>query len=237
MSLLTITDLVCGYGRVPVIHGVSLHVDEGELVTVIGANGAGKSTLLRVVSGVNKSMSGHVTFNGVDITKKSAASIAAAGIAHVPENRRVFPKHPVVENLRLGGYVRRRKRAGIAEDAERMLDQFPILRERQDAPAGTLSGGEQQMLAIAMALMARPRLLILDEPSLGLAPIIVDKVYEEIRTLHEAGTTILLVEQIANIALKVADRGLVLQLGEVLLEGTANELKRDESVRAAYLGA
>ncbi|MGE3619362.1 MAG: ABC transporter ATP-binding protein [Acidimicrobiia bacterium] len=237
MSLLSVTDLVTGYGRVPVVHGVDLHVDEGELVTVIGSNGAGKSTLLRTISGINATMGGRITFDGVDITKKGPAAVAALGIAHVPENRRVFPKHPVFENLRLGAYVRRRDRSGIAEDTERMFEQFPILRERRDAPAGTLSGGEQQMLAIAMALMARPRLLMLDEPSLGLAPIIVDRVYAEVKALHESGTTILLVEQIANIALKVADRGMVLQLGRMTLEGTAAELRRDESVRAAYLGA
>jgi branched-chain amino acid transport system ATP-binding protein len=235
--MLTMDKIVCGYGGVPVVHGIDLEVGEGELVTIIGANGAGKSTILRNVSGVNNAISGSIVLEGVDITRKSPAFIAAAGVAHVPENRRVFPKHPVVENLRLGGYVRRRDRRGIHDDIERMCEQFPILGQRRDAPAGTLSGGEQQMLAIAMALMARPRLLMLDEPSLGLAPIIVDRVFEEIRRLHAAGTTILLVEQIANLALKVADRGIVLQLGSVVTGGTAAELRRDEMVRAAYLGS
>jgi branched-chain amino acid transport system ATP-binding protein len=235
--MLTLDTIVCGYGGVPVVHGIDLEVGEGELVTIIGANGAGKSTILRNVSGVNNAISGSIVLEGVDITRKSPAFIAAAGVAHVPENRRVFPKHPVVENLRLGGYVRRRDRRGIHDDIARMCEQFPILGQRRDAPAGTLSGGEQQMLAIAMALMARPRLLMLDEPSLGLAPIIVDRVFEEIRRLHAEGTTILLVEQIANLALKVADRGIVLQLGSVVTGGTAAELRRDEMVRAAYLGS
>lgn len=237
MSLLMIQSLVCGYGGVPVVHGVDLEIAEGELVAVIGANGAGKSTILRNLSGINTAMSGSIVFDGVDITKKGPAFIAAAGVAHVPENRRVFPKHPVVENLRLGGYVRRGDRRSLAEDVERMCAQFPILEKRRNSPAGTLSGGEQQMLAIAMALMARPRLLLLDEPSLGLAPLIVASVFEEIRRLHQQGTTILLVEQIANLALNVADRGVVLQLGEVVTQGTASELRRDEAVRAAYLGA
>ncbi|MFV0316680.1 MAG: ABC transporter ATP-binding protein [Microthrixaceae bacterium] len=236
MSLLEVENLVCGYGRVPVVHEVSLHVDEGEFLTLIGSNGAGKSTLLRTISGINSVMGGKVSFDGADITKFNAAAVAARGIAHVPENRRVFPKHPVMENLRLGAYVRRRDRSTIREDMERMFEQFPILMERRDAPAGTLSGGEQQMLAIAMALMARPRLLMLDEPSLGLAPIIVENVYQEIKALHAAGTTILLVEQIANLALKVADRGMVLQLGHVIAEGDSAELREDDLVRAAYLG-
>ena len=237
MSVLTVEQLQSGYGRIPVLHDIDLDVGEGELVTVIGSNGAGKSTLLRTISGINAVMSGRIAFEGVDVTTKGASYMAAAGIAHVPENRRIFPKHPVVENLRLGAYVRRRHRGGIAEDIDRMFVQFPILYQRRAAPAGTLSGGEQQMLAIAMALMARPRLLMLDEPSLGLAPLVVERVFEEIRRLHQGGTTILLVEQIANLALRVADRGLVLQLGKVVTEGSAAELQRDEAVQAAYLGA
>jgi len=235
--MLRLDALVCGYGGVPVVHGIDLEVAEGELVTIIGANGAGKSTILRNVSGVNTAMSGAIVLAGADITRMSPAHIAAAGVAHVPENRRVFPKHPVVENLRLGGYVRRRDRRGVQQDIDRMCEQFPILGDRRDAPAGTLSGGEQQMLAIAMALMSRPRLLMLDEPSLGLAPLVVDRVFAEIRRLHADGTTILLVEQIANLALKVADRGIVLQLGSVVTKGTAAELRRDEAVLAAYLGS
>ncbi|MCZ7526637.1 MAG: ABC transporter ATP-binding protein [Acidimicrobiia bacterium] len=236
MSLLEVRGLVAGYGRVPVLHGLDFHVDEGELVTVIGANGAGKSTLLRTIAGINRAFAGEMILDGAPITKTPAARVNALGVAHVPENRRVFPEHPIAENLRLGAFVRRRDRRGIADDMERMYEKFPILGERRDQPAGTLSGGEQQMLAIAMALMARPRLLMLDEPSLGLAPIIVRRIFAEIRELQREGTTILLVEQIANLALQVADRGLVLSLGRFVKEAPASELLRDEAVRAAYLG-
>jgi len=236
MSLLEIEQLVTGYGKVPVIHGVTIHVDEGELVAVIGANGAGKSTLLRTISGISRPFSGDIRFDGVSLAKASPARIVASGIAHVPENRRVFPAHTVTDNLRIGAYGRRRDRAGVTGDIARMEEHFPILGERRSQLAGLLSGGQQQMLAIAMAMMARPRLLMLDEPSLGLAPIIVERLFDEIRRLRSEGTTVLLVEQLAQAALSIADRGLVLQLGEVKIQGPARELRSDESLKAAYLG-
>jgi branched-chain amino acid transport system ATP-binding protein len=235
MSLLEVHGLVAGYG-VPVIHDVNLDVDDGELVCVIGSNGAGKSTLLRTISGLTTVTGGTVTFAGDSLAGKSPEQVAAAGIAHVPENRRVFSKHSVEENLRLGGWVRRRHSREIEEDLERVYSDFPVLRDRRGQAGGTLSGGEQQMLAIGMALMARPRLLMLDEPSLGLAPLIVERMFEEISQLRSRGTTILLVEQLANKALEVADRGIVLQLGHIVGQGTARELEQDESVQAAYLG-
>jgi branched-chain amino acid transport system ATP-binding protein len=236
MSLLEIDQLVTGYGKVPVIHGLSLTVEAGELVTIIGANGAGKSTLLRTVSGISRPFSGDVRFGGASIAKASPARIVASGISHVPENRRVFGAHSVADNLRIGAFGRRRDRVGIAEDMERLQEHFPILGERRDQLAGSLSGGQQQMLAIAMAMMARPRLLMLDEPSLGLAPIIVEKLFEEIQRLREEGTTVLLVEQLAQAALGIADRGLVIQLGRIIAEGSSEELRSNDAVRAAYLG-
>lgn len=236
MSVLEIRGLVGGYGRIPVLHKVELSVDEGQCVTVIGANGAGKSTLLRTISGINRPFDGEIRFDGQVINKWSPSKIVAAGVAHVPENRRIFPALSVTGNLRLGAYRRRRHRREIDADTERMMEHFPILGERRQQLAGTLSGGQQQMLAIAMALMSRPRLLMLDEPSLGLAPIIVEQVFKEIGRLRMEGTTILLVEQLALRALEVADHGVVLRLGEVLRTGPASELLHDDDVRRAYLG-
>ena len=237
MSLLEVKGLVAGYGGVPVLHGVDLQLEEGQLLTVIGANGAGKSTLMRTILGLNHPMAGTITFDGTVISKSSAEAITRKAIAIVPENRRVFPKLSVQENILLGAYARGRDNKGMREDSERMYTQFPRLDARRKQLAGTLSGGEQQMLAIAMALMARPRLLMLDEPSLGLAPIIVHQVFEEIATLRKAGTTILLNEQLANKALEVADRAMVLHLGRVIAEGDADDIRRDDRVRSAYLGA
>ena len=237
MSLLEIAGLRSGYGRVEVLHDVNLSVSDGELVTVIGANGAGKTTFLRTISGVTRGFGVVIRFGGSDISKASPARVAAAGIAHVPENRRVFGTYSVEENLQLGGYVRRRHGRELSEDIARAYERFPILKERRQQPAGTLSGGQQQMLAIAMALMARRKLLLLDEPWLGLAPIVVQQVYKEILRLKGSGTTILLVEQIANLPLRVADRGLVLQLGRVVASGSAAQLRSDPVVRASYLGA
>jgi branched-chain amino acid transport system ATP-binding protein len=236
MSLLEIEALVAGYGKVPVLHQVNLVIEEGELVAVIGANGAGKSTLLRTISGLGRPSAGDIRFDGSSISKSTPARIVASGVAHVPENRRVFPKHSVVDNLRIGAYGRRRDRAGITSDISRMEEHFPILGERRHQLAGALSGGQQQMLAIAMAMMARPRLLMLDEPSLGLAPIIVERVFDEVQRLREEGTTVLLVEQLAQAALAIADRGFVLQLGKVIAEGSAADLRKDDTIRAAYLG-
>ena len=234
-SLLEVEGLVSGYGRVPVIHGIDLAIGEGELMAVIGPNGAGKTTLMRTISGINRSFSGSIVFGGRAITNASSASITRGGIAHVPENRRVFPEHPIEENIRLGAWVRRRDRKGVAADMAQAYERFPILGQRRSQPAGTLSGGEQQMLVIAMAMMARPRLLMLDEPSLGLAPIIVKQVFEQISELKAAGTTILLNEQFAGEALAIADRAIVLKLGEVLQRGTPDQLKADPAIRAAYL--
>ncbi|MGZ6958375.1 MAG: ABC transporter ATP-binding protein [Ilumatobacteraceae bacterium] len=234
---LQIEGLVAGYDRIAVLHAVDLNVDEGELVAVIGANGAGKTTLLRTISGLNRAYEGTLRFDGLDLGRLGTTKIAEAGIAHVPENRRVFPHHSVLENLRIGGYVRRRNTSDVAEDLERMLNHFPVLGERRTQMAGTLSGGEQQMLAIAMALMVRPKLLMLDEPSLGLAPLVVDRVFAEIRRLRDEGTTILLVEQLANRAFDVATQAVVLQLGKVIAVGDPATLRTDEAVKAAYLGA
>lgn len=235
--LLEVKSLVAGWGHVPVLHEVDLAVNAGELVTVIGANGAGKTTLLRVISGLNPVMAGSVSFAGERIAQRSPAKVAESGVAHVLENRRIFPKHSIRENLRLGGYVRRRDRGGIIADLDRVFEQFPVLAQRQAQAAGTLSGGEQQMLAIAMALMSRPKLLMLDEPSLGLAPRVVHSVYEEIRRLKDSGLTILLIEQRASLALAVSDRALLLNLGRVIISGTAAELTQDEHIRRAYLSA
>jgi branched-chain amino acid transport system ATP-binding protein len=236
MSFFEVHGLVSGYGRVPVVHGIDLALDEGELLSVIGANGAGKTTLMRTIAGINRAFEGKIVLDGRDITKASPSVVARAGIAHVPENRRVFPLLSVAENLKMGGFVRRRDRRGVAEDMHLMYERFPILDRRQSSFAGTLSGGEQQMLAIAMALMSRPRLLMLDEPSLGLAPIVVKKVFDEIKALKDHGTTVLLNEQFAEEALRVADRAIVLKLGHVALLGPAADVRRNDSVKAAYLG-
>lgn len=234
-ELLTVEGLVSGYGNVPVLHGIDLTIGEGELIAVIGSNGAGKTTLIRTICGITRSFAGTMTFAGRSIAHARASTIARLGIAHVPENRRVFAEHPIEENIRLGAWVRRRDRKGVAADLAEMYARFPFLGQRRTQPAGTLSGGQQQMLVIAMAMMARPRLLMLDEPSLGLAPIIVQQVFEQIAELKAAGTTILLSEQFANEALAIADRAIVLKLGEVLKTGTPAEIGADPAIRAAYL--
>jgi branched-chain amino acid transport system ATP-binding protein len=237
MIILEVAGLVSGYGRVPVLHGIDLAVAEGELLAVIGANGAGKSTLMRTIIGVNRVVGGSIRFAGTDLSKAGPAAVGRAGIALVPEGRRLFPMLTVEENLRLGGWTRRRERRSVTADLDRMLDRFAILRERRSGLAGALSGGQQQMLAIAMALMARPRLLMLDEPSLGLAPIVVRQVFDEVRALRDAGTTVLLSEQFAEEALAIADTAIVLKLGRVVTSGTAAVVRDDDAVRAAYLGA
>jgi branched-chain amino acid transport system ATP-binding protein len=235
MSFLEVRGLIAGYNRIPVVHGIDLDLDQGELLAVVGANGAGKTTLMRTIAGIGRPFSGSIRLGGTDLTRAGAAAAGRAGIGHVPENRRAFPLLTVEENLRLGAYVRRRDRAGVAADLSRMYDRFPILAERRGAMAGTLSGGQQQMLAIAMALMARPTLLMLDEPSLGLAPLVVAQVFEEIRALKAAGTTVLLNEQFAADALAVADRAVVLKLGRVVMGGPAAEIRDDPAIQAAYL--
>ncbi|MBN9439420.1 ABC transporter ATP-binding protein [Bosea sp. (in: a-proteobacteria)] len=234
--MLAIEGLKVRYGAVEALKGISLSVGQGEVVTLIGGNGAGKSTLMRAIGGLVKVASGTIRFEGRDIAGIKGHECVRLGIGHSPEGRMVFGDQNVRDNLVLGAYARRDE-DGIAADIERYFGIFPRLAERQDQLAGTLSGGEQQMLAIARALMARPKLLLLDEPSLGLAPLIVREVFSVIRRLREEGMTILLVEQMANQALAVADRAYVIETGTITLEGTGAELLRDERVRSAYLGA
>ncbi len=231
--LLNVSDINVYYGAIHAIKGVSFHVDEGEIVTLIGANGAGKSTTLKTVSGLLRSKTGSITFEDHDISAVQPHKLVAHGLAHVPEGRRVFLQMTVEENLEMGAYV---KSAGVEESLAKVYELFPRLRERRRQIAGTLSGGEQQMLAMGRALMSEPKLMMLDEPSMGLAPILVDQIFQIIQSLHKAGTTILLVEQNAQMALSVADRGYVLETGKVVKSAPAHELLEDESVKAAYLG-
>ncbi|MFK4764442.1 ABC transporter ATP-binding protein [Desulfobaculum sp. SPO524] len=223
------------YGSIHALRGVSLRIAAGEVVTLIGANGAGKTTTLMSISSVTPVREGRITFKGDDITRMSSERIVARGVTQVPEGRMIFPALTVEENLRMGAYLRK-DRDGVRRDADMVYDLFPVLRERRRQHGGTLSGGEQQMLAIGRALMAQPRLLLLDEPSLGLAPIVVENIFEVIRQINRAGTTVLLVEQNAQMALSVAHRGYVLATGQVIMEGTSEELLNDPKVRAAYLG-
>jgi branched-chain amino acid transport system ATP-binding protein len=233
--VLDVRTLVVAYERMEVVHEISFEVARGEIVVVIGANGAGKSTTLRALAGLTPARRGDVRVEGRAITRRSPHWIARHGIALVPEGRMIFPDQSVLDNLRLGAYGRRD--AEVEGDLERHFDRFPILRERRRQAAGTLSGGEQQMLAIARALMARPRLLLLDEPSLGLAPRLVVEVFDALARLRDEGLTLLLVEQMAEAALEIADRGYVLEQGRIVLSGTADELRRDERVARAYLGS
>ena len=223
------------YGNIHALKGVSLNVNAGEIVTLIGANGAGKSTLLKTICGLLKPREGAVRLNGKDLRVLPAHAVIGEGVVMVPEGRHVFAALTVMENLEMGAYSRN-DRAAIAADILKVFELFPRLKERKSQPAGTLSGGEQQMLALGRALMGRPRVLLLDEPSMGLAPVLVDFVFETIRQLHADGTTILLVEQNARMALQVADRGYVLQSGEVVLSDSAEKLRANEMVRKAYLG-
>jgi branched-chain amino acid transport system ATP-binding protein len=233
--MLTLKSVQAGYGRLPVLKGISLHVRKGEVVTLIGGNGAGKTTTLRAISRLLPTRKGVIEFAGQDLTRVAAERIVTLGLALVPEGRRVFRSLSVTANLELGAFHRRDK-AGVRQDLEEIRERFPILKERAHQPAGTLSGGEQQILAIGRALMARPRLLMLDEPSMGLAPRMVTQVYNILAELKAAGTTILLVEQNARAALKVADRGYVLETGRIILDGAAGDLRDDPEVQRAYLG-
>ena len=235
MALLEVKDLDVHYGGIHALKGVSFSVDEGKIVTLIGANGAGKTTTLRAISGLVKPSRGSVKFGGHAITNLPAHQIAARGMSHVPEGRGIFANLTVDENLQLGGYLRDDP-AGIAKDRARALELFPRVRERLAQNAGTLSGGELQMLAIARALIAKPKLLLLDEPSLGLAPQVVQLIFQIIRTICGEGTTILLVEQNAHMALKVASTAHVLETGKLVTSGPAAELARDDKIRKAYLG-
>ncbi len=230
-----IKDLNVHFGGIHALKGVSLHVEAGEIVTLIGANGAGKSTTLRTASGLKKPTSGQVLVEGQDITAASAQERVKLGLSQVPEGRRVFADMTVLENLELGSFLRR-DRAALAEDLDGVYQRFPVLANRRKQLAGTLSGGEQQMLAMGRAMMARPRILLLDEPSMGLAPLLVNEIFDIIRSINEAGTTILLVEQNANKALQIADRAYVMETGKIVLSGDANELSKTEDIKRVYLG-
>ncbi len=234
-AMLEVEDLRVAYGQIEAVKGVSFSVDAGQVVTLIGGNGAGKTTTLRTLSGLLRPGSGRVVFEGEDITSVPAHDIVRRGIAHSPEGRRIFPRLTVRENLELGAFIRRDPE-GVQADLERVLELFPVLRERSSQAAGTLSGGEQQMLAIGRALMSRPRLLMLDEPSMGLSPIMMQRILSTVRELKEQGTTILLVEQNAQAALSLADEGYVIETGRIVLSGTGPELLANEDVRKAYLG-
>jgi branched-chain amino acid transport system ATP-binding protein len=236
MALLTIESLHTYYGHVHALKGIDLHVNEGEIVSLIGANGAGKSTTLRTISGLVRPREGRILLGGEPIEAVPAHQIVERGISQAPEGRQVFSTLTVTENLNMGAYTLGADREAIEENRQRVFSLFPRLEERKMQLGGTLSGGEQQMLTIGRALMARPKLLMLDEPSLGLAPILVKTIFETIRAIKERGVTILLVEQNARAALKVADRGYVLETGKVVLSGSAQELLQDERVRKAYLG-
>ena len=233
MSLLAVQDLVTAYGSVEALHGISFHVDDGEIVALLGANGAGKTTTLRTISGLLRPRAGEVRFAGERIDTRPAHEIVRLGLTHVPEGRWIFTLLTVEENLRLGAYAERR----VSREAlDRVFTQFPRLAERRGQLAGTLSGGEQQLLAMARALMTRPRLLLLDEPSMGLAPVLVRGIFQTIAEINRQGTTVLLVEQNASAALRLARRAYVLETGRIALEGLGAELARNEAVRRAYLG-
>jgi len=234
--LLAVQGLTAAYDRTPVLHGVDLEVPQGAFVTVVGANTAGKSTLLRAISGLVPKVSGRIAFDGQDLLRLPSHRIPALGIAHVPEGRHVFPEMTVEENLYIGGYVRRRDMATLRQACERIYALFPRLRERRRQNAGTLSGGEQQMVAIGRALMLSPRLLLLDEPSHGLAPKVVEELHHTLREIHAQGQTILLVEQNTRLALSAADHAYVLESGSVVLSGPSRDLLGDARVREAYLG-
>jgi len=235
MAMLEIKDLEVYYGMIQAIKGISFQVNEGEVIALIGANGAGKTTTLHTISGLIAPKNGTVTFEGADITKIPAHRIVSLGMAHVPEGRRVFASLSVFQNLKLGAYTRNSKEE-IEDSLQTVYKRFPRLEERKNQPAGTLSGGEQQMLAMGRALMSKPRIILMDEPSMGLSPIFVNEIFDIIKSVSAGGTTVLLVEQNAKKALSIADRGYVLETGRIVLEGNAQELLNDESVKKAYLG-
>lgn len=235
MAMLEVKDLNVYYGMIQAIKGISFEVNEGEVIALIGANGAGKTTTLHTISGLLTPKSGTVIFEGKDITKTPAHKIVSYGMAHVPEGRRVFASLSVYQNLKMGAYTRSDK-AEIEESLRMVYERFPRLQERTNQPAGTLSGGEQQMLAMGRALMSKPRIILMDEPSMGLSPIFVNEIFDIIKSVSAGGTTVLLVEQNAKKALSIADRGYVLETGKIVLEGDAKALLNDESVKKAYLG-
>jgi branched-chain amino acid transport system ATP-binding protein len=233
--MLRVDEIHAFYDHIHALKGVSVEIEEGEIVCLIGSNGAGKSTTLMTISGILHPRSGHILFRGRDITHLEADKIVGLGISQVPEGRRILPRLSVADNLEMGAFLRR-DRPGIREDLDLVFGYFPVLGERRRQKGGTLSGGEQQMLAIGRALMARPQMLLLDEPSLGLAPIVVEKIFEIIERISRSGTTLFLVEQNANLALQVSGRAYVMESGEITLSGPAEDLAEDEAVRRAYLG-
>ncbi len=231
--MLEVTDAVVRYGAITALHGITFNVQQGEIVTLLGANGAGKTTTLRMLSGLHSPASGSILFEGRDVTKTKAHDFTTLGISHVPEGRRIFPSMSVEENLEMGAFNRK---GSYSNDMERMYQTFPILKDRRKQLGGNLSGGEQQMLAIARALMSEPRLLLLDEPSMGLAPMIIDTIFRIIGEIRDSGTTVFVVEQNASTALHLADRGYVMENGRIVFGDTAQNLLHDERVRAVYLG-
>lgn len=235
MSLLEVKDLSVYYGVIQAIKGISFHVEQGEIIALIGANGAGKTTILHTVSGLLLPKTGSISLNDTDITKVPAHKIVSMGMAHVPEGRRVFQQLTVLENLKLGAYTRS-DQAEIAKNLEMVYSRFPRLKERYKQVAGTLSGGEQQMLAMGRALMSNPSIVLMDEPSMGLSPLLVSEIFDIITEINKAGTTVLLVEQNAKKALSIANRAYVLETGNIVLEGNANDLLNDDSIKKAYLG-
>lgn len=232
--LLDVRQIHTYYGNIHALKGISLHIDRGEIVTLIGANGAGKSTTLNTISGLLRPRSGSILYEGQELTKVPAYKTVTLGLSQAPEGRRIFPRMSVRENLEMGAYSRTGK--SLKEDFDRVYELFPVLRERQSQPGGTLSGGEQQMLAIGRALMARPKLLMLDEPSMGLAPMLVEKIFDIIKEINGQGTTILLVEQNAHAALEISHRGYVIETGSIALSGSSQDLLQNPLVREAYLG-
>ena len=235
MALLEIKDLSGNYGMISALKGISFEVNEGEVIALIGANGASKTTTLHTITGLLPAKTGSIMFDGVDLTKVPAHKIVEMGIAHVPEGRRIFQQLSVLDNLKLGAYIRKDK-AGIAEDLQNVYARFPRLEERKNQIAGTLSGGEQQMLAMGRALMSKPKIIVMDEPSMGLSPILVSEIFDIIESIRRDGTTVLLVEQNAKKSLAIADRAYVLETGKIVLSGKASDLINDESVKKAYLG-
>lgn len=235
MAMLEIKDLEVYYGMIQAIKGISFEVNEGEVIALIGANGAGKTTTLQTITGMLQAKKGHIIFEGQDITKIPGHKIVSMGMAHVPEGRRVFAQLSVLENLKMGAYTRKDK-AEIAESLQKVYKSFPRLEERKNQPAGTLSGGEQQMLAMGRALMSKPRIILMDEPSMGLSPIFVEEIFNIIKEISASGTTVLLVEQNAKKALSIADRAYVLETGKIVLDGDAKELMNNDQIKKAYLG-
>jgi branched-chain amino acid transport system ATP-binding protein len=237
VPLLSLKNISVKYGSFTAVHDINIHVNEGEIVVLLGSNGAGKSTTFRTISGLSKPSEGEILFEGKSLNKVSADKIVQLGIGQCPEGRKLFPVMTVQENLKMGAFVHRRKKDKIKKSLEHVYELFPILRDKKDDAAGSLSGGQQQMLAIGRALMSKPKLMLLDEPSVGLAPLIVEQMFEVIQQINREGTTILLAEQNANAALKIADKGYVFENGSIVLQGTSEELFANDEVRKAYIGA